>query len=51
MVSAYIPYEEFAVSEQTGERRMVFQENSGLAVVIPIDVIQETVDHALSKLA
>ena len=49
MVSSYIPYEEVAISEQTGKRRMVFQENSGLAVVVPIDVIQETVDHALSK--
>ncbi len=49
MVSSYIPYEEVAISEQTGQRRMVFQENSGLAVVVPIDVIQETVDHALAK--
>ena len=49
MVSSYIYYEEVAISEQTGQRRMVFQENSGLAVVVPIDVIQETVDHALAK--
>ena len=49
MVSSYISYEEVAISEQTDKRRMVFQENSGLAVVVPIDVIQETVDHALSK--
>lgn len=49
MVSSYIYYEEVAISEQTGQRRMVFQENSGLAVVIPIDVIQETVDRALAE--
>lgn len=49
MVSSYILYEEVAVSEQTGQRRMIFQENSGLAVVVPIDVIQETVDCALAK--
>lgn len=49
MVSSYIPYEEIAISEQTGRRRMVFQENSGLAVVVPIDVIQETVDYVLSN--
>ena len=48
MVSSYIPYEEVAVSEQTGQRRMIFQENSGLAVVVPIDVIQETVRSCLS---
>ena len=48
MVSSYIPYQEIAVSTQTGKQRMIFEENSGLGVVVPIDHIQETVAIALS---
>jgi hypothetical protein len=43
MVSSYLPYEEAAVSEQTGRRRVVFEENSGLASVIPIDFVQDCI--------
>ncbi|MCS1407102.1 MAG: Serine protease SplC [Verrucomicrobia subdivision 3 bacterium] len=50
MISSYLPYQEVAVSEQTGRRRMVFEENSGLGVVVPIDLIQETVDILVRKL-
>ena len=50
MVSAYLPYQEIAVSEQTGRRRMIFEENSGLATVVPHDVIQETTEAAVDKL-
>ena len=49
MVSSYLPYKEVAVSQQTGKPRMIFEENSGLGVVVPIDVIQETVDLAIKK--
>lgn len=49
MVSWYLPYQEVAVSQQTGVRRIVFEENSGLAVVVPIDLIQETVELAVQK--
>ena len=50
MVSKYLPYADIAVSPQTGNPRVVFQENSGLAVVVPIDVIQETVLEAVEKI-
>jgi hypothetical protein len=32
------------VSKQTGKSRVVFEENSGLAVVIPADYVLETID-------
>ena len=50
MVSTYVPYQEVAVSEQTGRPRMVFEENSGLGVIVPVDQIAETVVHALEVL-
>lgn len=43
IVSAYIPYEDEAVSVQTGLTRVVFQENSGLASVFPTDFIDDVV--------
>ena len=49
MVSSYVPYREVAVSQQTGLPRMIFEENSGLAKVVPYDVIQEAVEIASSK--
>ncbi|MCY4354812.1 MAG: serine protease [Truepera sp.] len=48
MVSSYIPYLEEGVSNQTGQVRMRFEENSGLAVVIPVDQIDETIVHRLT---
>ena len=50
MVSSYLPYTEVAVSQQTGRPRMIFEENSGLGRVVPIDVIQEAVKLAVDKL-
>ena len=49
MVSAYLPYREVAISQQTGRSRMIFEENSGLATVVPNHIIQETIDIAVSK--
>ena len=50
MVSSYLPYREEAVSVQTGRRRMIFEENSGLCVVVPHNVIQQVVEVAVDKL-
>ena len=50
MVSAYIPYQEIAVSTQTDRPRMIFEENSGLGVVVPHDAITETIKAAVGKL-
>lgn len=47
MVASYVPYNDVAVSQQTGQTRVIFQENSGLGRVIPVDAIQETAAHAI----
>ena len=39
--------QEVAVSEQTGRPKMIFEENSGLAEVVPIDMIRETMEVAI----
>ena len=49
MVESYIPYQDTAISPQTGRPRVVFEENSGLANVIPGDVLLETIEMALPK--
>ena len=43
VVQAYVPYEDVAVSLQTGRPRIVFEENAGLAAVLPVDFIDETI--------
>jgi Trypsin-like peptidase domain len=48
LVISYIPYQDLAVSTQTGEQRIMFEENSGLAEVLPIDSIDETIKAALA---
>jgi hypothetical protein len=44
LVTAYLPYQDIAVSPQTKQVRVIFQENSGLARVLPTDFIDETID-------
>ena len=41
LVAAYLPYQDFAISQQTGRVRLVSEENSGLAKVVPIDTVIE----------
>lgn len=43
MVGSYRTYSELAISQQTRQPRVMFQENSGLADVLPIDYIDETI--------
>jgi S1-C subfamily serine protease len=43
VVRAYIPYSDVAVSQQTGHARIAFEENSGLAEVIPMDLVQKLI--------
>jgi S1-C subfamily serine protease len=43
VVAGYVPYREAAVSPQTGETRIVFVENSGLATVFTVDCINEAI--------
>ncbi len=48
IVRAYVPYREVAVSRQTGQTRVVFEENSGLADVHPVDYIEEAIAEHMS---
>ena len=43
MVVAYQPYIDIAVSEQTQRPRITFEENSGLAAVLPTDYIAHAI--------
>ena len=43
VVQAYVPYDDVAYSAQTGRPRVVFEENTGLAAVHPVDYILETI--------
>ncbi len=43
LVKSYIPYRDVAVSQQTGRPRVIFEENSGLSVVEPVDHIIEAI--------
>jgi S1-C subfamily serine protease len=39
IASGYLPYQDIAISVQTGNPRVTFEENSGLAAVVPVDAI------------
>jgi S1-C subfamily serine protease len=43
LVISYVPYNDAAFSPQTGQQRVLFQENSGLAEVVPVDYIEEAI--------
>ena len=41
LIGSYIPYDDVAVSQQTGKPRVVFQENTGLSNVWSVNFIRE----------
>lgn len=43
IVQSYVPYDDVAISAQTGRPRIVFEENTGLAAAHPVDFIIETI--------
>jgi hypothetical protein len=43
MVAGYQPYVDVAVSQQTQHQRIIFEENSGLATVLPTDYISDAI--------
>jgi len=51
IVSGYLPYLDFAISEQTKRRRVMFEENSGLTAVIPIDFVKEAIEEHKKTMA
>ncbi len=44
VVSAGIPYQDIAISQQTRRARIVFEEQTGLVKVVPVDSIVEAID-------
>lgn len=50
VVQSYLPYQDVAVSMQTGRPRITFDENSGLSPVIPVDRINELMVASTKRL-
>ncbi len=50
IVKSYVPYQDVAISQQTRRPRVIFEENSGLAMVIPVDFVMETVEIVFSTI-
>lgn len=48
VISAGVTYREVAVSEQTGEAKIVFTEQTGLVKVVPIELVYEIIDMILT---
>jgi S1-C subfamily serine protease len=44
IVNSYIPYQDIAYSLHTNRPRIIFEENSGLAVVFTVDMILEAIE-------
>lgn len=51
VVAGYVPYQDVAVSKQTGLPRIVFEENSGLASVYPVDYVEEVIAAVIESTA
>ena len=49
IVVGYVTYLDIAVSEQTTKPRIIFEENSGLAVVHPIDYVDQIIHSYLYR--
>jgi S1-C subfamily serine protease len=51
VASAYIPYRDVTISQQTGNPRVIFEENSGLAAVVLVDYIRDAIKQHLNVIA
>ncbi|MHB8792553.1 MAG: S1 family peptidase [Thermoleophilia bacterium] len=49
IVKSYVPYQDIAISQQTGNPRIIFEENSGLTSVVPAEFIRQTVALAMKR--
>lgn len=49
IVKSYIPYNDVAISQQTNRPRVIFEENTGLTKIEPVDHIMTTIEHAKKK--
>ncbi|WP_312825614.1 hypothetical protein [Epilithonimonas sp.] len=45
IIKSYIPYQDTAVSLQTKRPRIIFEDNTGLSLVEPVDHIFETIEN------
>ncbi len=50
IVKTYIPYQDIAISNQTKRPRIIFEENTGLTAVEPVDFIEITAKTAKRRL-
>lgn len=50
VIQSYLPYKDVAISQQTRRPRIIFEENSGLASVVPVDYVIEVVEQAEAAL-
>jgi S1-C subfamily serine protease len=48
IVARYLTYTDVAVSQQTHLARVIFEENSGLASVFPVDYVEDLVQKAMA---
>ena len=49
IIGEYLPYQEIAISIQTGKPRVIFEENTGLSKVWPIEYLNEIIGFNLFK--
>jgi S1-C subfamily serine protease len=49
IIKSYIPYTDVAISQQTNRPRIIFEENTGLSKVEPVDHIIATIEQAKKK--
>ena len=48
IIGSYIPYQDVAISSQTRRPRVVFEENTGISIVWPVEYIKEILDSDVS---
>ena len=49
VVASYVPYRDIAISQQTQRPRIIFEENSGLASVFPIDYVDDLIGKTVAS--
>ncbi len=45
IVKGYLPYKDVAISQQTKRPRVIFEENTGLTAVVPVNYIEEAIEQ------
>ena len=49
ILSAYIPYQDILVSQQTGENMQITRENSGIAIAYTVNAIKQTIEREFER--